>query len=148
MNVIPSSLAAIEPAATKSSCGSMRPVQPSRNRRRSMARRYQQGSIETHGNWYVLRFRKDDGDGMRRVQVRERICPVAGPGRLSRGERHRKAESILQSVGVNSVQEFQRVNGATFREQAEQFLKRVAVRKKKPVKAATLATWTSCLKNW
>jgi len=148
MDVVRSSLTAIEPLVGKCSCGSMRPVQPSRNRRRSMARRYQQGSIETHGNWYVLRFRKDDQHSMGRIQVRERICPVSGPGRLSRGERHRRAESILQDAGVNSVQEFQRVNGATFREQAEQFLKGVALRKKKPVKAATLATWTSCLKNW
>lgn len=52
--------------------------------RKSMSRRSgQNGYIEKSGNWYVVRWRMDvEGQDERRY-LRERICPISGPDKLS-----------------------------------------------------------------
>src|SRR2546430_17707473 len=89
--------------------------------RKSMSRRSgQNGYIEKSGNWYVVRWRMDvEGQDERRY-LREKICPISGPDKLSASERERKAKVIVERSGANSEQHFKRVvlGETTFREQA------------------------------
>jgi integrase len=124
-----------------------------RTGRKSMSRRSgQNGCIQEDGNWYVVRFWKDVAGQEKRQRVRERICPISGPGKLSASERERKAKEVIVASGANSVEHFEKVvqslHGTTFREQAKTWLDQVQNRKRKPVAPSTLATWESCLENW
>jgi len=115
-----------------------------------MARRGQVGTIEVSGKWYVVRFWKYP-KGQDRVHVSEKLC-VTDPkseGFLSRGERRRKANEIVEASGVNDEQQFVEHNlGVTFREQAKHFLNHSMTRKRNPVKTATLTTWESTIDKW
>jgi len=74
---------------------------------KSMSRRSgQSGSIQQDGNWYVVRFWKDVAGQERRQRVREKICPISGPGKLSASERERKAKEIIAASGADSVEHF------------------------------------------
>ena len=124
-----------------------------RTGRKSMSRRSgQNGCIQEDGNWYVVRFWKDVAGQEKRQRIRERICPISGPGKLSASERERKAKEVIVASGANSVEHFEKVvqslHGTTFREQAKTWLDQVQNRKRKPVAPSTLATWESCLENW
>jgi integrase len=124
-----------------------------RTGRKSMSRRSgQNGCVQEDGKWYVVRFWKDVPGQEKRQRVRERICPISGPGRLSASERKRKAKEIIAASGADSVEHFEMVvrsnNGTTFREQAEIWLEQMMDRKRKPVAPSTLATWECCLENW
>src|SRR6266478_222345 len=93
-----------------------------RRRGKSMSRRSgQSGHIEESGNWYVVRFWKDVVGQEKRQYVRERICPLSGPGKLSASERERRAKEIIVASGADSVEHFEKVvqsnHGVTFREQ-------------------------------
>ena len=120
---------------------------PSRTKKRgcSLARRYQQGSISTMGNWYVIRFRKDVNGA--RKQGYEKICPVSGPGYLPGGQRKRRAAEILVEQGINSTQAFHAEHGETFSQRAACFLRESEKRKRNPVKPATLDGWRRILSN-
>jgi hypothetical protein len=90
---------------------------------KSMSRRSgQSGSIQQDGNWYVVRFWKDVAGQERRQRVREKICPISGPGKLSVSERQRKAKEIIEASAADTVEYFNKVvrsnHGVTFREQA------------------------------
>src|ERR1700685_1599713 len=64
-----------------------------RTGRKSMSRRSgQNGCIQEDGNWYVVRFWKDVAGQEKRQRVRERICPISGPSKLSATERKRRAK--------------------------------------------------------
>src|SRR6266478_815072 len=121
--------------------------------RKSMSRRSgQNGNIEVSGSWYVVRFWMDVEGQEKRQNMREKICPISGPGKLSASERERKAKEIIAASGADSVEHFQKVvrsiHGVTFREQAVMWLHQVKNRKRKPVAPATLATWECALENW
>ena len=116
-----------------------------KKRRRSLARRYQQGSISTMGNWFVVRFRKDE-NGARKLTY-EKICPVSGPGYLPVGQRKRRAAEILTEQGINDAQTFHAEHGETFSQRAASFLRESEKRKRNPVKPATLDGWRRILAN-
>ena len=84
--------------------------------------------------------------------MREKICPISGPGKLSASERERKAKEIIAASGADTVEYFNKVvrsnHGVTFREQAIIWLNQMKHRKRRPVAPSTLATWESCLNNW
>src|SRR5229473_1626602 len=124
-----------------------------RTGRKSMSRRSgQNGCIQEDGNWYVVRFWKDVAGQEKRQRVRERICPISGPGKLSASERERKAKEIIAASGADSVEHFEKVvksiHGVTFRQQAEDWLANIKKRKSKPIAPSTLVTWQSALENW
>src|ERR1700689_5918299 len=74
-----------------------------RTGRKSMSRRSgQNGCIQKDGNWYVVRFWKDIAGQEKRQRVRERICPISGPGKLSGAERKHKAKEIIEASGPGS----------------------------------------------
>jgi hypothetical protein len=105
--------------------------------RKSMSRRSgQNGYIEKSGNWYVVRWRMDVGSQEERRYLREKICPLSGPGKLSASERERKAKEIVERSGANSEQRFNRVvlGETTFREQARVYLQWVVTRDREPIK--------------
>jgi integrase len=124
-----------------------------RTGRKSMSRRSgQNGCIQEDGNWYVVRFWKDVAGQEKRQRVRERICPISGPGKLSASERKHKAKEIIAASGADTAEYFEKVvrstHGITFREQAEMWLEQMKNRKRKPVAPSTLTTWECCLVNW
>ncbi len=124
-----------------------------RTGRKSMSRRSgQNGCIQEDGNWYVVRFWKDVVGQEKRQRVRERICPISGPGTLSASERKRKAKEIIEASGADTAEHFEKVvrsnHGITFREQAEIWLEQMKNRKRKPVAPSTLENWERCLRNW
>ena len=96
----------------------------------------QSGCIQEDGNWYVVRFWKDVAGQEKRQRVRERICPISGPGKLSASERKRKAKEIIAASGADTAEHFEKVvqskHGITFREQAKTWLDQVQNRKRKP----------------
>jgi hypothetical protein len=110
-----------------------------RKRGKSLSRRTgQDGHIEKSGRWYVVRYWKDIAGQEKRQHVRERICPISGPGSLSRSERKRKAKELTQSSGVDTAEHFTAVvkpnsTGVTFREQAEVWLQNSRNRKRNPI---------------
>ena len=112
----------------------------------------QNGCIQEDGNWYVVRFWKDVAGQENRQRVRERICPICGPGKLSASERKRRAKEIIEASGADTAEHFEKVvrsnHGITFREQAEIWLEQMKNRKRKPVAPSTLLTWECCLENW
>jgi integrase len=90
--------------------------------------------------------------GLKRQRVRERICPISGPGNLSASERKRRAKEIIEASGADTAEHFEKIvrsnHGVTFREQAEIWLKQMKNRKRKPVAPSTLENWDRCLRNW
>ena len=124
-----------------------------RTGRKSMSRRSgQNGCIQEDGNWYVVRFWKDVAGQEKRQRVRERICPISGPGKLLESERKRRAKEIIAASGADTAAHFERVvrsnHGITFRERAEIWLEEMKNRKRKPVAPSTLENWERCLRNW
>src|SRR6266568_1050758 len=82
----------------------------------------QTGCIQKDGNWYVVRYWQDVAGQGRRQRVREKICPLSGPGKLSASERQRKAKEIIAASGANSVEHRQSAHSVTFQEQAVTWL--------------------------
>lgn len=120
-----------------------------RKRGKSMSRRSQVGSIEKSGKWYVLRLWKDLPGKEKRIHASERICPISGPGSLTKAERRTKALEIVSSSGVNDAKQFiETTKGVTFGEQAELFIRQKTTSIRKPLKPATLCTWANCLEKW
>jgi integrase len=113
-----------------------------------MSRRSGQlGSIVKEGGWYRVRFRLDIPGQYERVQKSIKICPAFGPELLTKSERERRKVEIVNSFGANSMEHFKKVMavelGQTFRQQAEKWLHQSMVRRRKPVKPATVRGWES-----
>ena len=112
----------------------------------------QSGYIEVHGKYYVVRFWKDVPGQEKRMHVSEKICPVSGPGRLSKIKRQRRAKEIISASGADTpeclAQAEGLTQGRTFREQAEWWIKHVQQRNRKPIAPATLESWQGCLDVW
>ncbi|MFZ0413274.1 MAG: site-specific integrase [Candidatus Acidiferrales bacterium] len=118
-----------------------------------MARRSGQvGYEEVKGGWYHVRFRIDVPGQEKRAYLSKPICPVSGPGSLTKLERLRKRREIITASGADSQEHFEQVeafnHGKTFRQQAEWWLNHVQTRKRKPIKPATTAGFESYLNKW
>lgn len=130
------------------------PATPEKRRRgKSMSRRSgQNGYIEVRGKYYVVRFWKDVSGQEKRIHASTRICPISGPGRLTKPERERRAKQIVAESGANSESHFNAFvaneTSTTFREQAQWWLRHVQMRKRKPVAPATAEAWHNCLTAW
>ena len=100
----------------------------------------------------MLRFWKDIEGQEKRALVRERICPISGPGSMNRSERERRAKEIIAESEVDTAQFFQRVVkqqlGITFKEQSKIWLEQSQTRKRKPVRATTIPTIQAALHKW
>jgi hypothetical protein len=66
-------------------------------------------AIQEDGNWYIVRFWKDVAGQEKRQRVREKICPIYGPGKLSASERKHKAKEIIAASGADTAEHFERV---------------------------------------
>jgi integrase len=126
-----------------------------RKRGKSLSRRTgQSGHIEKSGRWYVVRYWKDIAGQETRQLVRERICPISGPGLLSKSERKRKAKELIQASGADSPEYFDEVVKAspgeviTFREQSETWLENSRSRKRKPIRPTTGDDIQRALDKW
>ena len=113
----------------------------------------QSGSIQKDGKWYVVRYWKDVPGQEKRVRVREKICPISGPGKLSASERERRAKEIIAASGVDTEEYFEKVvkhsaPGVTFRQQAKTWLEDMRNRVSEPVARSTIATWSYALEKW
>ncbi len=110
----------------------------------------QNGYIERKGSAYVVRFWMDVPGQERRVHKSIRICPISGPGKMSKPERERRSKEIIAESGADTAGHLRDCQaatlGTTFREQAEWWLRESARRKRRPVKARSVASWRSCLK--
>src|SRR5713226_4224116 len=107
-----------------------------RARRKSMARRSgQNGYIEQKGNGYYVRFRIDMPGREKRAYKSVRICPVTGPGKMSKPERERTAREIIAASGADTeerLETMQALNlGLSFRSQAKKFIEDATRRKRK-----------------
>src|SRR5580692_750439 len=124
-----------------------------RKRGKSLSRRTgQNGHIEKSGKWFVVRFWKDIPHQEQREHVRERICPVSGPGSMSLSERKRRAKEIIQASGADSEEHFKEVvtssPGLTFREQSETWLENSLTRRRKPIRQTSVVTIQGALDKW
>lgn len=118
-------------------------AQPKRRRkgRKSMSRRSgQNGTIVIQSGWYRVRWRMDVEGQEERVNMSEKIAPVAfdknGNPKLASQEVRRQAREIVERSGANSEQQFNRVvlGETTFRKQAKVYLRRVETRDREPIK--------------
>src|SRR5258707_549841 len=124
-----------------------------RKRGKSLSRRTgQDGHIEKSGRWFVVRFWKDIPGQEKRMHVRERICPIFGPGLLSKSGRKRKAREIIQASGADSAEYFKEVvnqdTGVTFREQSKIWLQQLQNRRRKPIVQSYAVTIQGALDKW
>jgi integrase len=113
----------------------------------------QSGYIEKSGRWFVVRFWKDSAGQERRMHVRERICPISGPGSLSKSARKRRAKEIIQASGADSPDYFEEVVrpqpcGVTFREQSKLWLQQLLNRRRKPIRQSYAVTIQGALDKW
>ncbi len=117
-------------------------------------RRGQNGFIERSGKWFVVRWWMDVPGQVQRVHMRERVCPISGPGVLSKSERERRGREIIAESGADTVEYFNKVvkqqpaTSVTFREQAKNWLEHLRARKRKPVAEGTMEDWERTLNNW
>ena len=99
-----------------------------------------------------MRFWKDISGQENRIHVRERVCPISGPGLLSKSERKRKAREIIQASGVDSAERFNGVvkqdAGVTFREQSVVWLRQLQNRKRRPIRNSYAVTIQGALDKW
>jgi integrase len=104
------------------------------------------------GGWYHARFRMDVVGQEKRVYRSVPICPVSGPGSLTKTERLRKRKEIITASGADTEEHFNKVEavnqGVTFHKQADWWLNHIQTRKRKPIKPATAAGFESYLKRW
>lgn len=129
---------------------------PVKRRGKSMSRRTgQKGHIEQSGKWWVVRWWMDIEGQYKRVLKRARICPVSGPGSLTKTERTRRAHEIIIESGADTEEYFNKVvkpqqqkAGVTFQQQAEVWFAQCIKRKRKPVADSTVSWWRGCLDNW
>ena len=82
----------------------------------------------------------------------ERICPISGPGLLTRPEIERRAREIVAASGADSVEHFEKCEafslGMSFRQQAARWIIHIQTKKRSPIAPATAAGYRSYLKRW
>src|SRR5215472_3568903 len=119
-------------------------------RGKSMSRRRgQTGSISINGKWWTVRFWMDKPGQEQRIYMREKICPISGPGLLTASARERKAKEIIAASGADKEETLKEavasVFGPTFRQQTETWL---SIMKKRKAAPSTLYNWKNCLDTW
>jgi hypothetical protein len=119
----------------------------------TMARRSGQNPTPTiHGGWWTVRYWIDIPGQERRVRLRAKICPIAGPGLLSRSEIERKSREIIQRSGADTVELFEKcvasTNGTTFRQQGERWMHEAKNRNDDPISPATQTGYSCYLNKW
>jgi integrase len=112
----------------------------------------QEGYIERKGNAFYVRFWMDVPGQETRRHMSVRICPVNGPGRMTKSERVRRAREIITESGADTEAHFEKIKavnlGIAFRQQAEKWLRHVQTRQRRPIKPATAQSWENCLDKW
>ena len=113
----------------------------------------QKGHIEQSGKWWVVRWWMDVPGQVKRNLRRARICPISGPGSMTKSERQRRASELITESGADTEEYFNRVvkpiqSVQTFRERAEIWFCNETSRKRKPVADSTKDWWRGCLDNW
>lgn len=127
--------------------------QAKKRRGKSMSRRTgQSGHIEQSGKWWVVRWWMDVPGQEKRAHERAKICPITGPGTLSKSARERRAREIIVASGADTEAHFNKVvtqvGCVTFREQAGSWFTELENRKRYPVADSTLEGWGGVLRNW
>lgn len=88
----------------------------------------------------------------KRAYLSRPICPVSGPGSLTKPERLKKRREIIAASGADTEEHFNKIeafnHGVTFRVQAEWWMNHAQIRKRKPIKPATALGFTSYLNKW
>ena len=118
-----------------------------------MARRSGQvGYEEVKGGWYHVRFRIDVPGQEKRAYLSKPICPISGPGTLTKPERLKKRKEIIAASGADTQDHFNSIEainyGTTFRTQGEWWLNHVQARKRSPITPSTAAGFGSYLRKW
>ena len=106
--------------------------------------------VKKHGLYWTVRYWKND-NGVKRL-IRERVCPVAGPGFLFNEERRRKAKEIIDAasgkIALPDVLPEEGKDKINFKEAAERWLKKSQYRRKHPLKKNTLRLYRNYLERW
>jgi hypothetical protein len=90
------------------------------------------------------RFWVDKPDNERRRRtVSLGVCPTKWVAR-------QRLRDYIERAGINARSTFGQVPvpGTTFRQQAERWIDSVSIRKRRPVKPATVYGWQHCLDRW
>jgi integrase len=120
-----------------------------------MSRRCQEGTEVVEGKMYRVRVRVDV-PGKGRVQKSIPICPVSGPGRLSKTERKRRrleiaaqynSEDYLSTVVDEEAARYAEETGDSFKAESIRWMSKCKSRKRKLIKPVTLLNWQSYLDN-
>jgi integrase len=122
-------------------------------RGKSMSRRTgQSGSLEQSGNWIVVRWWQDVEGQEKRAHKRARVCPIAGPGSLSRSAQERRARDIIIASGADTEEHFAKVvdqtHVVTYREQTELWFHELKTRKRRPMAVGTLENREATSRIW
>src|SRR5580700_10402419 len=81
-----------------------------RPRRKSMARRSGQvGYEEVKRGWYHVRFRMDVPGQEKRAYLSRPICPISGPGSLTKPERLKLRKELIAASGADTEEHFNKV---------------------------------------
>jgi hypothetical protein len=62
----------------------------------------QSGYIEKKGNAFYVRFWIDVPGQEKRAHKSIRICPISGPGKMTKPERERRAKQIIAESGADT----------------------------------------------
>ena len=114
----------------------------------------QNGSLERSGKWWVVRWWQDEPGQYQRSHKRAKVCPVSGPGSVSKSERIRRAREIVAASGADSVEHFNEVvqqkkcEAVTFSQRSLRWLEYLRKRKRKPVAVSTIGDYESIIRNW
>jgi len=88
----------------------------------------------------------------KRAYLNKPICPISGPGSLTKPERLKRRKQIIAASGADTEEHCNKVeafnHGVTFHKQAGWLLNHAQTRKRRPIKAATALEFTSYLNKW
>ena len=98
------------------------------------------GTVVIAGKWYRVRWRMDVEGQEKRINMNEKVAPVAfdrnGSPKPPSVEVQRKAREIVEKSGANSEERFNRVvlGETTFQDHAKTYLRWVQTRGREPIK--------------
>jgi integrase len=94
----------------------------------------QSGYLVKQTGWWRVRFRLDQPETDKRIQMSVKVALVSAG--LTRSELERRAKQIVQDAGANSEERFNQVvlGELTFRQQAKVYLQTATTRNRKPLR--------------
>jgi integrase len=94
----------------------------------------QSGYLVKQTGWWRVRFRLDQPETDKRIQMSVKVALVSAG--LTRSELERRAKQIVQDAGANSEERFNQVvlGELTFRQQAKAYLQTATTRNRKPLR--------------